>query len=167
MALIGIAIVTQNIVGGLFNSHLFDFTQGWFYVFGVGVLGGALSMRDADDAMIALPAAAAHSGRGVATDRRRAADDAAGSQPAPGLAGRQIDMLVFADTAGILEGNPDIDRVITMPVARDVWRKASHSLRSLAQRYDLAVSTQSGDRPTLFAARAGRTSVAPVEARAR
>jgi hypothetical protein len=39
----------QNIVGGLFNSHLFDFTQGWFYVMGVGIAGGALLyQRDAD-----------------------------------------------------------------------------------------------------------------------
>jgi len=33
----------------LFNSHLFDFTQGWFYVMGVGIAGGALMyQRDAD-----------------------------------------------------------------------------------------------------------------------
>ena len=37
---IGLVIVVQNIVGSLFNSHLFDFTQGWVYVFGVGVAGG-------------------------------------------------------------------------------------------------------------------------------
>ena len=39
-AWIGITIVTQNVVSSLFNSHLFDFTQGWLYVFGVGVAGG-------------------------------------------------------------------------------------------------------------------------------
>ena len=33
-------VVTQNIVTSLFNSHLFDFTAGWTYVFGVGVAGG-------------------------------------------------------------------------------------------------------------------------------
>jgi O-antigen ligase len=37
---IGLVIVTQNIVGSLFNSHLFDFVQGWVYVIGVGVAGG-------------------------------------------------------------------------------------------------------------------------------
>ncbi len=37
---IGLLIVVQNIVGSLFNSHLFDFGQGWVYVFGVGVAGG-------------------------------------------------------------------------------------------------------------------------------
>ena len=38
----GLSLVAQNIVSSLFNSHLFDFNQGWFYVFGVGVLGGTL-----------------------------------------------------------------------------------------------------------------------------
>ncbi len=37
---IGLVIVVQNIVGSLFNSHLFDFVQGWAYVIGVGVAGG-------------------------------------------------------------------------------------------------------------------------------
>jgi O-antigen ligase len=37
---IGLVIVIQNVVGSLFNSHLFDFTQGWLYVVGVGVAGG-------------------------------------------------------------------------------------------------------------------------------
>jgi O-antigen ligase len=38
---IGLVIVVQNIVGSLFNSHLFDFVQGWVYVVGVGVAGGS------------------------------------------------------------------------------------------------------------------------------
>ncbi len=37
---IGLMVVVQNIVGSLFNSHLFDFGQGWVYVLGVGVAGG-------------------------------------------------------------------------------------------------------------------------------
>jgi hypothetical protein len=36
---IGLIIVVQNVVGSLFNSHLFDFVQGWVYVVGVGVAG--------------------------------------------------------------------------------------------------------------------------------
>jgi O-antigen ligase len=36
----GLVAVVQNMVGSLFNSHLSDFTQGWIYVFAVGVLGG-------------------------------------------------------------------------------------------------------------------------------
>jgi len=49
---IGLVVLVQNIVPCLFNSHLFDFTQGWTYVFGVGVLGG-LVMRGS----YAVPAA--------------------------------------------------------------------------------------------------------------
>jgi O-antigen ligase len=40
IAWIGLVAVVQNMVGSLFNSHLSDFTQGWIYVFAVGVLGG-------------------------------------------------------------------------------------------------------------------------------
>jgi O-antigen ligase len=36
----GLIVVTQNIVSSLFNSHLSDFTHGWVYVFGVGVIAG-------------------------------------------------------------------------------------------------------------------------------
>ena len=39
-ARIGLIIVLQNVVGSMFNSHLFDFTHGWIYVFGVGTAGG-------------------------------------------------------------------------------------------------------------------------------
>jgi O-antigen ligase len=42
---IGLVVVVQNIVGSLFNSHLFDFVQGWVYVFGVGVAGGMVLKR--------------------------------------------------------------------------------------------------------------------------
>ncbi len=41
----GLVVVTQNIVSSLFNSHLFDFTQGWGYVIGVGVAGGMMLKR--------------------------------------------------------------------------------------------------------------------------
>jgi len=41
-AWIGLVVVVQNIVGSLFNSHLFDFLQGWTYVVGVGVAGGMM-----------------------------------------------------------------------------------------------------------------------------
>jgi O-antigen ligase len=39
-AWIGLLVVTDNVVSSLFSSHLFDFTQGWLYIFGVGVVGG-------------------------------------------------------------------------------------------------------------------------------
>jgi O-antigen ligase len=36
----GFLVVVQNIASSLFNSHLFDFGEGWIYVLGVGVAGG-------------------------------------------------------------------------------------------------------------------------------
>jgi O-antigen ligase len=49
IAWFGTIIVVQNIVSSLFNSHLFDFTSGWLYVFGVGVLGGmVLRQKDSE-----------------------------------------------------------------------------------------------------------------------
>lgn len=54
IAWIGLIIVVQNIVSSLFNSHLFDFTQGWLYVFGVGVVGGMV-LREQSTAAAASP----------------------------------------------------------------------------------------------------------------
>ena len=73
-----------------------------------------------------------------------------------------IDALVFDDTAGILDGNPDLDGIVTMPVRRTALQGLALALK-LARRYDLAVSTQSGDRPTAFALIAGRLHVGPID----
>jgi heptosyltransferase-3 len=73
-----------------------------------------------------------------------------------------IDALVFRGTEGILEGNADIAAVHTLP--EHARAKASLALlRMLWRGYDLAISTQSGDRPTLFAWAAGRQSAGFVE----
>ena len=37
---LGQILMTQTIVGSLFLSYLLDFSTGWIYVLGVGVLGG-------------------------------------------------------------------------------------------------------------------------------
>ena len=42
VAWVGTALVVQNIVAGLFNASLVEFTHGWMYIFGVGVLGGTM-----------------------------------------------------------------------------------------------------------------------------
>ena len=42
MAWIGLIVVMQNFSTSLFNSHLFDFHEGWMYVLGVGVSGGTV-----------------------------------------------------------------------------------------------------------------------------
>jgi O-antigen ligase len=41
-AWIGLMVVVQNVFTSLFNSHLFDFHEGWMYVLGVGVAGGMM-----------------------------------------------------------------------------------------------------------------------------
>jgi heptosyltransferase-3 len=77
-----------------------------------------------------------------------------------------IDVLVFEDTAGILAGNPDIDQIVTVPSRPTVSQGLALALR-LAKRYHLAVSTQTGDRPTLLALIAGRRHLGPVDRGAR
>jgi O-antigen ligase len=37
---IGLLVVVQNVFTSLFNSHLFDFHEGWMYVLGTGIAGG-------------------------------------------------------------------------------------------------------------------------------
>jgi len=44
-AWIGLIVVVQNVTSSIFNSHLFDFDEGWIYVLGVGVAGGILASR--------------------------------------------------------------------------------------------------------------------------
>jgi lipopolysaccharide heptosyltransferase III len=73
-----------------------------------------------------------------------------------------IDALVFADTAGILAGNPDLDGVVTMPARPSAAQSLALAAR-LWRRYALAISTQCGDRPSFFAFVAGRVRVGPVE----
>lgn len=73
----------------------------------------------------------------------------------------RIEALVFTDTVGILKGNPDLDGTIALPARPSVGQSLGLAAR-IAKRYDLAISTQSGDRPTFFAALAGRVNVAPL-----
>jgi O-antigen ligase len=50
VAWIGLMVVVQNICTSLFNSHLFDFHEGWMYVLGVGVAGGMVLGKVSDAA---------------------------------------------------------------------------------------------------------------------
>lgn len=67
----------------------------------------------------------------------------------------EIDVLVFRNTAGIIDGNPDINHVFTLS-PHPTMIESVRLLARLWRRYDIAVSTQSGDRPTVFAVAAGR-----------
>jgi len=51
-AWIGLLVVVQNIFTSLFNSHLFDFHEGWMYVLGVGVAGGMVLKTGSRDAAL-------------------------------------------------------------------------------------------------------------------
>jgi heptosyltransferase III len=73
-----------------------------------------------------------------------------------------IEALVFADTAGILAGNPDLNGLVEM-AARPTFAQSAALAARLFRRYDLAVSTQSGDRPSFFAFIAAKVCVGPVE----
>jgi O-antigen ligase len=49
-AWIGMMVVVQNFFTSLFNSHIFDFHEGWMYVLGAGVAGGmVLKARGAEN----------------------------------------------------------------------------------------------------------------------
>ena len=75
----------------------------------------------------------------------------------------RIEALVFAGTEGILSGNPDLAGVMIVPERPSVRESWSLVLR-IARRYDLALATQTGDRPIALAWIAGRQSAGPVEA---
>jgi heptosyltransferase-3 len=70
--------------------------------------------------------------------------------------GATVDALVFSGTVGILKGNPDVNAILSMPT-RPTFSETVALVRKLFKRYDLAVSTQTGDRPTIFSLLAGRT----------
>jgi O-antigen ligase len=50
VAWIGLLVVVQNVFTSLFNSHLFDFHEGWMYVLGVGIAGGMTLRARSDEA---------------------------------------------------------------------------------------------------------------------
>jgi heptosyltransferase-3 len=72
--------------------------------------------------------------------------------------GARLDVLVFDSTRGILANNPDIDRIITVPERPRLGEHLS-LLAKLWRRYDLAISTLPGDRPTLYAWLAGKRRI--------
>jgi heptosyltransferase-3 len=101
-----------------------------------------VSLRRIGDALLTTP---------LIRSLRRAWPDAA------------IDVLTYAAPAGIMQGNPDVDRVIVVP-ARPSMGETLSLIARLFKRYHLAVSTQPGDRPTFFAILAGRTHAGLTDA---
>ncbi len=62
----------------------------------------------------------------------------------------QIDVLVFSNKGGMLEGNPDLDALIEVD-EHPSSRAYLAFVRRIFRRYDLVVSTQGGDRPFIYA----------------
>ena len=76
--------------------------------------------------------------------------------------GVQLDMLVFAGTEGVLEGNDDISEVIVVPGRAPTierWRQ----LQNLWRRYDLAVSPLPTDRARIYCWAAGKKRFGVVQ----
>jgi heptosyltransferase-3 len=78
-----------------------------------------------------------------------------------GYPGAQIDALLFAGTEGMLEGNPDVLGVVTVP-ERPSGAEQRALLRKLWRGYDLAVIAETGDRPHLYGWIAARQRVGLV-----
>ncbi len=77
--------------------------------------------------------------------------------------GATIDALVYTGQEGMLEGNPDIDEVITAskhPKPVEYLRLLGRILR----RYDLGISTKETDRSIWYVVLAGRRRIAAVPA---
>jgi len=66
-----------------------------------------------------------------------------------------VDVLVFEGTQAVLAANPDVRRVLAVP-ERPGWLAHLAFIFGLLRCYDIALSTQHGDRPTLYAFLAGR-----------
>ena len=73
----------------------------------------------------------------------------------------RLDVLVFSNTAAMLEGNPDINHIITTP-NRPKFIDYRQLFRQLFRQYDLAIATQPGDRPFLYTLLAAPLRVAVV-----
>ncbi|MDM8558606.1 glycosyltransferase family 9 protein [Candidatus Parabeggiatoa sp. HSG14] len=73
-----------------------------------------------------------------------------------------IDVLVYKNKGGILEGNPDCNTLISV-AEHPNFNEYKTLLKQIFQSYDLAVSTLPGDRPLIYALLAApkRISIVP------
>jgi heptosyltransferase-3 len=74
-----------------------------------------------------------------------------------------VDVLVYHGQSGILEGNPDVDRVLAAPKHPGVPGYL-RLMRSIFRRYDLAISNKQTDRVIGYTIFAGRRRLAVVPA---
>jgi heptosyltransferase III len=72
-----------------------------------------------------------------------------------------LDVLTFCGREGIVRSNPDINNILSIPLRASKAEQWA-LLKKIARRYDLALSTQSGDRPLLYALAAASRRLALV-----
>lgn len=77
-----------------------------------------------------------------------------------------ITALVFEGTEGILRNNPDLDDVITVS-SRPAFQEHLRLLWRLWRGYDLAISTMTNDKATLYARIGGKYAVGAIDAGAK
>lgn len=73
----------------------------------------------------------------------------------------EIDVLVYHNTTAILEGNPDINRIITTHL-RPKRKDYQILLPQIFRRYNWSVITQTGDRPFVYGCLAAKKRLAVV-----
>lgn len=77
-----------------------------------------------------------------------------------------ITVLVFEGTEGILQNNPDVDDIITVN-RRPTFFEHLRLLWRLWRSYDLAISTMTNDRATLYARIGGKHAIGAIDAGAK
>ena len=140
IAWFGLTIVIGNIVSCLFHTHIVDTGQGWLYVFGVGMLGGAVLGRKAN-ATCRVGKGAGH--RVTPTNARpwrrahASPDNASWSQERVGTAPRDLWILARSRDARLCPPSP-------LPAANTsgrhtwlrpgAWRRSCPPTRAAASR---------------------------------
>jgi len=76
--------------------------------------------------------------------------------------GAKIDVVVFKGTEGCISANKDIDHIIGIQESATL-REQVKTICSLFRKYDLAISTLSGDRPVFYSWIAGKSCMGFVE----
>ena len=73
-----------------------------------------------------------------------------------------IDVLVYRGTEGILKGNPDVNHLLTVS-KKPGFREYVSTVSKIFRRYDLALTTQCGDRPAVYTLEAApkRVNIVP------
>ena len=74
----------------------------------------------------------------------------------------KLDVVVFKGTENCITANKDIDHIITISEGA-TFREQIKTICKLFRRYDLAISTLSGDRPILYSWIAGKSSIGLLE----